>query len=230
MIEPLAHFINKTGYDHKAIKRMSNGSKYIAVMLKNGQIGVCSKPSDSPIENDNLFEKIDLKKFSHRIFYNAYLNATLNYLNVYEDEKDIFDHVDFRKKKNIVMIGNFRSLVNKFSKSGIEVSIFDKVDKEPPILPLSFMDEYLTRANTLIITSTAIANGSFCDIINKTSSSCEIFLLGPSSIIHPLILQYRNIKKVYGSLFKLFDHHILDLIENGHGAKTFLQYGNKVNI
>ena len=40
----------------------------------------------------------------------------------------------------------------------------------------------------------------------------------------------QNIKKVYGARFQPYDHRVLDTIEEGHGTRTFMKYGQKVNI
>ena len=42
MQEPLEYFFEKYGIDLQNIKHIVCGTKYVAVELKNGQIGVCS--------------------------------------------------------------------------------------------------------------------------------------------------------------------------------------------
>ncbi|MCD4695574.1 MAG: hypothetical protein K8S16_04965 [Bacteroidales bacterium] len=231
MIEPLFHYYNNViGFDPKEIKRIAVGNKYLAVMLKNGRIGVCSTLGAEILKKDLKFKEIELCDNSHRILYNAYLNAKLNYDIPFEDEKDIFEHIDFSFKKNVVMIGFFKPLVKKFQDAGIEIAIFDKADKDELLIALELMDDYLAKARTVILTSTTISNGTFDMIPGKTSANCDIFLLGPSSILDYEMLKYRNIKKVYGSIFEPNDERILNLIEEGHGTRTFLPLGKKVNI
>lgn len=232
MIEPIFYIYNNiAGFDRKEIKKIAIGSKYVGVMLDNGNIGVCATLGVEIPEKQSKFKQPDLLYPAHRIIYNAYLNAKLNYDNSYKGKTDIFDQIDFSHKKNIVMVGYFRPLVKKFQEARIELAIFDKViNKDEMQLALELMEEYLAEARTVILTSTTIAHGTFESIIKQTSNECDILLLGPSSILHPDILDYRNIKNIFGTVFEKNDHQILEIIQNGNGARTFIPYGSKVYI
>jgi len=230
MKEPLHHFYARYGIDKKLIHQVSTGTKYISIMLKNGQIGVCSTLNQAFTPDQLKFDQPDLDNPAHRIFYNAYLNASLNYQVKIEDTKDIFFHIDFSRKNNIVMIGNFRPLVKKFKDAGIHLTVFDRVEYDDYLIPVDQMELYLSKARTVILTSTTIFNGTFEDTILHSAETCDVFLLGPSSILHPDMKSYRNIKKVYGAIFKLFDERILNVIAEGHGTQSFLKFGKKVNI
>lgn len=230
MGDPLQHYYSILGYEKPLIKRMVAGTKYVGIMLTNGQIGVCSTLNKVVSVETLMFEKPDLSVSSHRMLYNAYINAHLNYSSDFEDKKDIFQHIDFSEKSKIVMVGYFRPVVKKFLDAGIDLSVFDLIEKDDILLPLDQLNYYLGQAATVILTSTSIANGSFVDILTETSSECEVFLLGPSSILHWEMMNYRNIKKIYGAVFDLNDHRILDIIADGNGTQTFLKYGEKVNI
>jgi uncharacterized protein (DUF4213/DUF364 family) len=232
MIEPLFHFYNNiVGFDKKEIKRMAIGKKYVGILLQNGHIGVCATLGVEIPKKKTTFNHPDLIDPAHRIIYAAYLNANVNYENTYSLDKDIFEVIDFTRKKNIVMVGYFGPLVKKFQTAGINLAIFDKVKTKDELqLALDLMEEYLAEASTVILTSTTIAHGTFDAIISQTSNYCDIYLLGPSSLLHPEILEYRNVKKVFGAVFEKNDSRILDIIEKGKGTKTFLPVGTKVYI
>lgn len=228
--DPLIYFYNNIGFDNSLIKRIVTGAKYVGILLKNGQIGVCSTLG-TPIDPRKIPSDVpDLSKRSHRIFYNAYLNALLNYRANPEDEQDIFQHIDFSTHTKIVMIGFFRPLVKKFQEAGIQLDIFDNLENDPVLTPMANIASYLSSAGSVILTSTSIFNGTFEHILKLTGNKTDIFLLGPSSILHQDMTKYRNIKKVYGALFQLNDERILDIIDEGHGTQTFLKFGRKVNI
>ena len=232
MIEPLFYYYNNIiGFDRKEIKKIAIGSKYVGVLLDNGNIGVCATLGVDVSVKQSKFKQPYLVDPSHRLIYNAYLNAKLNYDNNYKTEKDIFDQIDFSSKKNIVMVGYFGPLVKKFQDAGIEMAIFDKVEnKAEMLIALELMGEYLSEARTVILTSTSISNGTFESIINLTPNDCDILLLGPSSILHPDMFEYRNINGVFGAVFEKYDHRILKIIEQGKGTKVFLPFGSKVYI
>ena len=232
MIEPLVYFYNnRVGFDRNEIKKVAIGKKYVGIMLDNGNIGVCATLGVEIPVDELKFKQPDIFDPSFRIIYNAYLNAKLNYSNSFEAEKDIFDQIDFSPKKNIVMVGYFGPLVKKFQEARIELAIFDKVvNKDEMLIALELMEEYLAEAQTVILTSTTIAHSTLESIIKQTPNDCNILLLGPSSILHPYMLTYKNIKNIFGAVFKKNDHRILETIKNGKGTRTFLPFGTKVCI
>lgn len=228
--EPLHYFYRKEGFKKENIQSISVGEKYTAILLKNGNIGLCANLQIDVPANVLLNEDLDLTNLAHRIAYNAYLNATFNYANEYESSLDIFDHINFSKKTNIVMVGYFKPLVQKFVAKEINLHIFDKVEKDDILSPIKKMDQYVKNASTLIITSTTIYNNTFLDVIKHTQPGCDVFMLGPSSILHPDMKCYKNIKQIYGAVFETNDDRVLKTIEQDHGTRTFLPFGKKVYI
>ncbi len=230
LAEPLAHFYGHFGFDPGLIHRIEAGDRYAGLMLENGHIGVCSTLNNSIPAEDVNFNEPDLSKRGHRIVYHAYLNALLNYAVECEGEKDIFDHIDFAVCGPIVMIGYFRPLVKKFMVSGIQLTIFDQMEKSGILTPMDQMENLLSTAQTVILSSTTLSNGTFMHVLGQTSGACDVFLLGPSSLLHPWLKKYKNVVNIYGTLFTPFDHQVLDVIAAGKGSRTFLKYGKKVSI
>ncbi len=230
MPDPLLQFHSIYKYDRSAIASLVAGEKYVGVMLRDGRIGVCSTLQTRVAKEDTEMTRPDLGRHAHRIIYNAYLNARLNYDAAIEDRKDIFDHHSFGAEDQVVMIGYFRPLVKKFQDAGIPLSIFDLMDEDDILSPPEHLHQSLQHASKVILTSTSIANGTFEGIVQQTARDCEVFLLGPSSVLHSDLLVYRNIKRIYGALFGRYDTRVLDLITAGHGTQSFMKYGQKVNI
>jgi len=52
-------------------------------------------------------------------------------------------------------------------------------------------------------------------------------MLGPSSIMVPEMLQYKNIKMIFGATFEKNDTRVLDIIKNHGGTRQFLKLGGK---
>jgi uncharacterized protein (DUF4213/DUF364 family) len=228
--EPLKHFVEKHGVDVSNIEKIVCGRKYSAVLLKNGNIGVCAN-----LLNEVKVKKVDLSapdlnKIDHRIILNAYFNATLNCLNHYEESADIFAGIDFTNYENIVMVGLFRPLLEKFKKNSIEIHVFDLIKKNGELIPIKDEIEYVKKADAVILSATSIANGTFMEIVTHSQENCDIFPLGPSSILSRDIFEYRNIKKIFGSVFKSHDEQVLNTIRNGYGTRKFLKFGQKVSL
>ena len=80
-IDPLQYFANIFPFEKKKIKRYAIGEKYVGIMLNNGHIGVCSTLQNT-VEDALMTDGIlSLETLSHRIIYNAYVNAVVNYKN-----------------------------------------------------------------------------------------------------------------------------------------------------
>lgn len=229
-IEPLKHFVKKHGVDISKIGQIACGRRYSAVLLKNGHIGVCAnllKDVKMTIEDLRV---PDLNKIEHRIILTAYFNAMLNYANHYEKNLDIFEAVDFRCYKAVVMVGLFKPILEKFNENEIKIHVFDMIKESSGLLPLKDEIEYIKRADAIILTATSVFNGTFMEIVDNTGENCDIFLLGPSAIMDRDMFQYKNIKKIFGAIFRLHDERVLDVIKEGYGTKKFLKFGRKVSF
>ena len=226
--EPINYFVEKYGVDILNIKKIICGKKYSAVMLKNGNIGVCANlfnPVDVKIED---LKSLDLRKFEHRIIVNAYFNASLNYLNKYDDSGDIFEIVDFVQYQNIIMIGLFQPLLEKFDEKNIKITVFDLIKQSIVLSPLGNKIKYVKKADAIILSATTIFNETFMNILTNSGEDCDIFLLGPSSIMSKDLFAYKNITKIFGSIFLSNDERVLNIINDGYGTKKFLPFGKKV--
>ena len=229
-IEPLRYFVEKYGFNISEVDRVVCGAKYSALLLKNGNIGVCANLSHNVISTIDYLKNLDLNRVEHRIVLNAYFNGRFNYSNCHTKAGDIFDAVNFKNYKNIVMIGLFRPLLKKFREKNISISVFDRNKKSSCLTDIALEMSYINEADAVILSSTAIFNKSFLNIVNSTKRFCDVFLLGPSSIVNKDMLKYRNVKRVFGAVFSKGDERILDVIEHGGGTKDFLPFGKKVFI
>ena len=230
MEEPIKHFYSLVGFDRDKIREWVIGDKYIALMNTGGNIGVCARLGTGM--DDGLFRdgEPDLDDPGHRIILNAYFNSFCNYENIYDERRDIFDRIDFRDHKRIVMIGYFESLYRKFSEKDIALEVFD-IQKESHILSdISAMERSLSDASSIILTGTTIFNNTFSDIISIVPSGCNIFLLGPSNVLSVEMFGYPSIKVVFGSVFEKNDSRVLEKIAEGSGTRGFLPYLHKVYI
>ena len=228
MQEPLEYFFEKYGIDIQNIKHIVCGEKYVAVVLKNGQIGVCATLNNYVNVDIRELRYPELNKVQHRIVLNAYYNASFNYKNQYDITIDIFNKIDFKKYSKIVMIGFFRSLVEKFENEKINLTIFDKTEEDSKLTVMSEQLTKVAKADALILSSTSVFNNTFIDILNTTKEDCDVYTLGPSTILNSEMFKYRNIKFLFGSVFDLNDVNTIKIIQNGGGTKQFLPFMDKV--
>lgn len=230
MDEPIKYFLRKEGFNRNDIKDWVIGEKYVGIMLRSGQIGVCATLGNEVREDLLTGNNPDTTNSSHRILLNAWFNAIYNYRQSYDDIIDIFDSIDFAKQGKIVMVGYFESLYKKFRQDSIDLEVFD-IQKESSILTgLNRFDKSIGDAETVILSGTTIFNNTFMDVIGKTSKGANIFLLGPSNILSVDMFKYRNIKLVFGSLFEPGDYQLFEKIKAGKGTRGFLDNLKKVYL
>lgn len=225
--EPLSLFLKKYGFDFKSIKQIASGSKYTAVLLNNGKIGVCANLGTVVDSSISIYSKLDLSSPPHRIVFNAYLNACCNYKVDYSKDLDIWESINFYNYERIIMLGYFKPLVNKFNAAGITLSIFDITKKDNILVPIEEKEDFIKSADCIILTSTSISNGTFLESISDSKDGCDIFLLGPSSNMSSEIFNYRNIKGICGSTFSNNDERVLEIIKKNGGTRQFLKIGEK---
>ena len=230
MHEPLKYFFEKDGIDLQSINQIICGEKYVAVTLKNGNIGVCATLDHYVNIDIRDLRFPDLNNIQHRIVLNAYFNAVYNYDNQYDTTIDIFDKIDFKKYNKIVMIGFFRSLVEKFEKENIALTIFDKAVEDEKLSEMKNQISEVAKADALILSSTSVFNHTFLDLINSTKDNCDVYMLGPSTILNHEMFKYRNLKVLFGSVFEKNDVNTLKIIQQGVGTKQFLAFMDKVYL
>ncbi|MEA3451167.1 MAG: DUF364 domain-containing protein, partial [Bacteroidota bacterium] len=131
---------------------------------------------------------------------------------------------NFKKYKKIVMLGNFRPIVEKMKKLDIKVDIFDLRDKEIS-LPINEQKKYLQQCDAAIVSATSVYNLTFSEIANNCNG--EIFILGPSSTMNDYFFDFNNVKGIFGSVFNNNDSKVLEIIKNNLGTRHFLKLGKK---
>ncbi len=225
MLDSLEYFFIKYGVEKNKILKIITGQRYIAVLLDNGNIGVCATLGENISFSDEWLNSADIADLHTRIFLNAYYNALLNYSLKNYDSGDLFDVIELKSYKNIVMIGYFKPIVEKMNTADIDVSIFDLRDLDVS-LPLNYQKKYLANCDAAIVSATSVFNNTFDDIAKNCAG--DIFILGPSSLMNDYFFTFPNVKAIFGSIFKPFDNRVLDMISRGEGTRKFLKLGQKI--
>jgi uncharacterized protein (DUF4213/DUF364 family) len=227
--DPIRHFYKKIGCQQHLVQEMVIGEKYAAVILMDGRIGVCATLG-TEVEKVVPGFSPNLKNPTHRIILNAYFNAMVNYDHDFGESADIFDAIDFSNYKKIVMIGWFRTLHKKFRDARMLVEAYDMLEQNRYLSPIAQMYEAVSEADALVVSSTTIFNETFKELTDATCSNCDIFMLGPSTILHPDIFHHSRVKALFGSIFKPHDKAVLNLIRSGCGTPEFSGHLQKVYL
>jgi uncharacterized protein (DUF4213/DUF364 family) len=225
--DPIRHFYKKLGCNQNLIREIVMGEKYIGVMLADGRVGVCATVGHEIEKVDQCFT-VNLQNPTQRIILNAYYNALLNGDQEYLPGRDIFEEIDFRRYRKVVMVGWFRSLQKKFLKAKIGLDVYDMLEQNPTLMPIGGLQAGIEEADAMIVTATTIANGTLKGITDAARGDCDIFLLGPSAIMHEDMFRYTPIRGLFGSVFTPHDKEVLNIIRAGNGTPEFASRMEKV--
>ena len=90
--------------------------------------------------------------------------------------------------------------------------------------------DFIKIAEAIILTGTSTFNNTFSNIIGWSEQGSDIYVLGPSTILHPDMFLYGNIKVLFGALFEKYDNNPLKIIQEGKGTRDFLPFMRKVYL
>ena len=226
--DPIEFLYEKYGFEPDFIEEIIIGLKYIAVLLKNGDIGLCATSENKiPVALESV-NNIDIGNISHRIILNAYYNALINPTADISGHGDIFDAINFSKYNKIAMIGYFRPLAEKFSNEGIPNYIFDMNKSDLGLISMDKQAEIISESDAIILSATSIFNKTFCSIVNNANDNSDIYILGPSSILFKDFIEIFRLKMIFGMTFKKKDKRVTDVIKSGFGTSHFKMFAEKV--
>jgi hypothetical protein len=229
MSDPLIYFLEQYPLNLNSIKDIADGEKYLGIELDTGGLGVCAKLQETFRVSDLDLTHPDPKQNSHRIFLIAYYNALFNTEDLPLGQ-DIFDSVNFKAYSNIVMIGHFVSLAKKFKQECIPLSIFDLYDTSSAVTDLSKREEHLSEASAIILSSTTLFNQTFSEMQSHFHPNADVFMLGPSTILHNDMVKFSNIKGLCGTIFFQKKEVLFQKILEGGGYQSFGKLGRKTCI
>ena len=226
--DPISLFLNKIKVDVSAIKDFIIGKKYACVVLNNGNIGLAANIFNVSNFDFRSIQQFDTENYTHRLFLLAYFNARLNCEKNEYTRADIFNVINFKKYKKIVMIGYSQPMYEKLKKMNIEPVVFDYSSDESFITEQNLLSENLKNANSVILTGTSIINNSFNDILKDVGNACDVFLIGPSVPLSKELFETEEIKGIFGTIFEENRQMVIDLIKQDKGTNCLKKYGKKV--
>ena len=227
MMQDFLEYLYEThGFDPKFIRQITAGKRYFAVELVNGNIGVCATLGEK--YDSNMPKEIFPNIYRHRLLLNAYYNALLNYRLYYVEENMDITDLQMNTYRHIVFVGKFDPVFEKLREQKIRFSYIDTRALDSPDNQINNKEEVLSAADLLIISATAITNGTLNNLL-KNSPYSDKYILGPSSILSPDISLW-GIKGVFGVQFKPYDSRVLGVIAQDYGTHYFLHKGKKVML
>lgn len=231
------------------------GLGYTAVRLSSGQSGLCYTFQDEIAHASSHCQVSDLagtlastpafklaeKAKSWEVSESVVGHATLNALSqiVIENNPenytismgDAIKHVQITKKNVVAMVGHIGPLVEPVQEKAKKLYILERTAarREEGILPDTACDQILPMADVILITGTAIANGTIDHLLALSTKAKEIAIIGASAGILPDVLFERGVTLI-GSVKVTNPEKMMQVVSEGGGTPALKSAVQFINI
>lgn len=141
---------------------------------------------------------------------------------------DVMSYVTLSKKDVVALVGYMAPLVPQIRAKAKKLYILERTaaKREEGILPDTACDQILPEADVVLITGTAIANGTIDHLLEVSTKAREIAIVGASAGIIPDVLFERGVTIVGGA--KITDAaRMMQVVSEGGGTpalKSAMQF------
>lgn len=216
------------------------GLGYTGVKLESGHAGIChtlqtemmlqgcpvmksagTLSTSSAIELAHLSKSWELNK---RVVGVATINA-LSQIVIEKENTDyqvidgnLLDNIEIRKNDTVVLVGRIRPFIPIIRSKANKVYILERNPmRAQGVLSESASKEIIPKADVVIITGSAIANGTIDYLLDLSQGVREVVLGGPTASLIPYPFFRRGVK-VIGGIKVVNAERLLDIIAEGGGT------------
>ncbi len=231
------------------------GLGYTAVKLSSGHSGICYTFQDEiahatshcqvsdlagTLAGSNAFklaEKAKSWEISECVIGFASLNALSQIILEKNPENytitygDALDQIKLTKKDVVAMVGNIGPFVDHINAKAKKLYILERTParRHEGVFPDVACDQILPMADIVLITGTAIANGTIDHLLDLTKKAREVAIVGASAGILPDVLFERGVTIVGG--VKITDaEKMLQVVAEGGGTPALKAVAEFINI
>jgi uncharacterized protein (DUF4213/DUF364 family) len=233
-------------------KNVCIGLGYTAVQLENGYLGLCATlPSELNLELCSL--QLDSGRLAGSLLFDlaklagswiqaessvglAAMNAASQMLfkhraENYEVSKgNIMSELKVKSSDRVVMVGNIKPIASFLKDRVGELFILERNPQfRAGNLPDTACEEYLPKADVVIITASTLLNGTIDRLLELPRRAREIILVGPTSPITPEPLFNHGVTLV-GGVQVLSSDAALRIVMEGGGAKQLREACQLINV
>ncbi len=107
---------------------------------------------------------------------------------------DVLDYINIQKSDIVVLVGNIKPFVGPIRAKAKKLYILERMPtiRGEGILPDTACDQILPTADIILITGTAIVNGTIDHLLELSKNAREVVLVGASASIIPDVLFERG--------------------------------------
>jgi uncharacterized protein (DUF4213/DUF364 family) len=131
-------------------------------------------------------------------------------------EGNILDELDIKPTDTVAMVGNIRPFVEPVRRKASNLWIFERGGRfDEGVLPDTACEKLLPEADVVIITGSAIANGTIERLLQLSQIARKVGVVGPSASIVPDPLFKRGADVVGGVIVTDADKALRIIAEGG---------------
>jgi uncharacterized protein (DUF4213/DUF364 family) len=234
------------------VEKASIGLGYTGVKLSTGHAGVCHTLSaEMRLQGCAVSDRAGTLAGSQAVEL-AWLStswhlderivgiATVNALSqiVFEknpkqyriDSGNLIDAVEIKSDDNVVLVGNIRPFIPVIKAKTRKLHILERNPfRDEDILPDIAGEELLPKADVIIITGSAVANGTLDHLLELSRNAREVVLSGPSASFLPDPLFKLGVKAI-GGIQVVNAELLLQIVGEGGGTRQIRPAIRFVNI
>jgi uncharacterized protein (DUF4213/DUF364 family) len=133
-------------------------------------------------------------------------------------EGNVLDELDIHPADAVAMVGNIRPFVKSVRRKASNLWIFERGGRfDEGVLPDPACEELLPEADVVIITGSAIANGTLERLLQLSQTAREVSVVGPSASVVPDPLFKRG-ADIVGGMIVTDAEKALRIIAEGGGT------------
>lgn len=240
------------GIDEIYVERVVMGLGYTAVKLNTGNVGLCYTFSyelglgpceiwrrAGTLAGSRAVELIELAKswdLSEAVVGVATLNA-LSWIHLEKGggypvkEGNFLEYCRIREGDAVAVVGYMRPIVERLRKMGVELYVFERnpLARGEGALPDTAVEELIPKANVVIITGTALVNGTIDRLLELSKSAREVGVVGPSTPLYPDVF-FRRGAKILGGVKVVDSEKTLQIVSEGGGAPSLKSVTKQVVV
>jgi len=222
------------------VKEACLGLGFTGVRLSTGHVGLChSLQSETSLQCCQILKRagklagssalslaglIKSWDVSERVVGAATLNAMCQIILRNSSHRydvvdgNLVDHLDVRQDDTVAVVGNIRPIVTAIRSRVENLYVFERGGiADEGVLPDVASEELLPQSNIVIITGTAIANGTIDRVLDLSRGARYIALIGPSATVMPDPLFARGVSAIAGVIVT-DDEKAMQIVAEGGGT------------
>ena len=229
----------------RKVKNAVLGLGYIAVEVEGCGVGLAANLSGQTRTSCTAFDRAGTLKGSpvgalldlagedndlSRALALASLNAIISPRCTGEDG-ELSEHLGAGEGGRAAMVGHIPPVARMLRERGMKVDVFDRRDlADVPLGRPDEMPEAFSCADILVITASAIINGSLSGLLDMAARPREVIIIGPSTPMLPEMFSSTPVTFLAGC--RIIDaQKALDIVIEGGGTEILFRQGamKKIN-